>query len=147
MENNLRDICRITTEPISPLALQEIFDDPSCGALTTFTGKVRNHHEGQSVKTLTYEAHTEMAEKILHEIVWEARRMFDTRRLIVVHRVGHLSVGETAVWIGAESPHRDSAFGACRYVIEEVKKRLPIWKKEHRADGSTRWMEGCHEIV
>lgn len=147
MERNTRQICRITTEPIAPDELNKFFDDPACGAVATFTGKVRNHHDGHAVASLTYEAHTTMAEKILREIAEEARGNFGIRRLIVVHRVGRLSVGETAVWIGAESPHRDAAFSACRYAIEEIKKRLPVWKKEERVDGTTHWIEGCHDII
>ena len=83
---------------------------------------------------------------MLREISFKATRLLLFRRVIIVHRVGHLAIGETAVWIGAESPHRDAAFAACRYAIEEIKKRVPIWKKEERGDGSTRWMGGCEEI-
>lgn len=145
METKSGDTCQITTEPISPAELDALFDDPSCGAIATFTGKVRNHHEGRAVTSLTYEAHQVMAEKILREIADEAHRSFAIRRLIVVHRIGRLSVGETAVWIGACSPHRDAAFAACRYVIEEIKKRVPIWKKEQGVDGTTEWLGGCHD--
>lgn len=147
MEETSRDICRIVMEPILPAEWDKFFNDPGCGALTTFTGKVRNHHDGHAVTSLTYEAHPVMAEKILHEIADEAHRNFAIRRLVVVHRVGRLSVGDTAVWIGASSPHRDAAFGACRYTIEEIKKRVPIWKREERADGTSHWIEGCHDNV
>lgn len=143
METKTQDICEITTEPIRPSRLNELFDDPSCGALTTFTGKVRDHHKERAVLSLTYEANTPMSEKILREIIGEARRALEVKRLIVVHRIGDLSVGEVAVWIGVESAHRDSAFGACRYIIEEIKKRVPIWKKERGVDGSERWLEVC----
>jgi molybdopterin synthase catalytic subunit len=91
---------------------------------------------------MTYEAYEEMATPVLREIAEEAAQRIDSDRLCVIHRVGDLAVGETSVAIAVSSPHRAEAYDASRYVIEEIKKRLPVWKKEHYADGKQEWVEG-----
>lgn len=91
---------------------------------------------------MTYEAYVEMAEPVLAEIAQEAATRLGTERVAVEHRVGDLSIGEVSIAIAVSSPHRAESFDASRYVIEEVKKRLPIWKREHYTDGTADWVEG-----
>ena len=112
------------------------------GAAILFLGTVRNHADERPVTGITYEAYEEMAAPVLAEIAAEAAELLGTDRLAVVHRVGRLAVGEHSVAIAASSPHRAQAYEASRYVIEEIKKRLPVWKKEHYADGREGWVKG-----
>lgn len=126
-------------DPASVLARVGADED---GAAVLFLGVVRNHADERPVRGITYEAYEEMAAPVLAEIAREAAERLGTDRLAVVHRVGELSVGEVSVAIAASSPHRAEAFDATRYVIEEIKKRLPVWKKEHYADGGADWVEG-----
>jgi molybdopterin synthase catalytic subunit len=112
------------------------------GAAVLFLGMVRDHADGRPVTGMTYESYEEMAEPVLREIATEAARRIGSDRVAVVHRVGDLAIGEVSVAIAVSSPHRAEAFDASRYVIEEIKKRLPVWKKEHYADGEPEWVEG-----
>jgi molybdopterin synthase catalytic subunit len=125
--------------------LRAAFDDPSCGAYTSFEGRVRDHNDGRRVLRLEYEAYAPLAVAEGTRILEEARARFAVTRLACVHRTGALAIGDVAVWVGAWSAHRDAAFVACRYVIDEVKARVPIWKKEHYVDGSSGWVacEAC----
>lgn len=131
---------RISATPIDPTALQPMLHDAQAGACATFEGWVRNHNEGRPVLSLEYEAYAPLAEKEGARIIAEAREKFALSRAICVHRVGHLKIGEMAVWVGVSAPHRGAAFDACRYIIDEAKARVPIWKKEHYADGATQWI-------
>ena len=109
---------------------------PSCGAVVTFTGTARDHSDGRpEVAELEYEAYPEMAASVLDEIRAEAEARFGAR-CAVVHRSGVVPIGEAAVAIATAAPHRAEAYEANRYVIEEIKHRLPIWKRERFADGS-----------
>ena len=101
-----------------------------------------HHNEGAAVGGLTYEAYDDMAARVLDEIAGEAAERLGTSRIAVVHRVGELEIGEVSVAIAASSPHRAESFDATRYVIEELKKRLPVWKKEHYVEGGSEWLEG-----
>lgn len=112
------------------------------GAAVLFVGTVRDHNEGSSVTGLTYEAYDQMAESVLETIAAEAAERLGTPRVAVVHRVGELAIGEVSVAIAASSPHRAETFDAARYVIEEIKKRLPVWKKEHYVEGEAAWLDG-----
>lgn len=112
------------------------------GATVLFLGVVRDHADGRPVTGMTYEAYEEMAEPVLREIALEAAQRVGSDRVAVVHRVGDLGIGDVSVAIAVSSPHRAESFDASRYVIEEIKKRLPVWKKEHYADGSREWVEG-----
>ena len=132
----------VTREPIDPSAVLSRVGDDEDGAAVLFVGVVRNHADQRSVRGITYEAYEEMAAPVLAEITTEAAARLGTDRLAVVHRVGTLSVGEPSVAIAASSPHRAESFDATRYVIEEIKKRLPVWKKEHYTDGGDGWVEG-----
>ena len=91
---------------------------------------------------LEYEAHVELAEKEGATILAEATERFDILQAACVHRIGHLEIGDMAVWVGVASAHRDAAFQACRYIIDEVKQRVPIWKKEHYRQGDAQWLDG-----
>ena len=121
----------------------EIAQDASAdGAITAFTGLVRNHNQGRSVTFLEYEAYEPLAVRALNRILEEARTMWADVRLGVHHRIGRLEVGEASIIIVAASPHRAHAFAACRYTIERVKQIVPIWKHEH-FDGGEVWLEGA----
>ena len=115
--------------------------DESCGAVVTFEGRVRNHHDGKKVAELRYECYRPMALKILAHIREEAVRRWELHDLWIVHRVGLVPLGETAVWVGTTSVHRKEAFEACAWVMDQVKMEAPIWKKETYADGSQSWVE------
>jgi molybdopterin synthase catalytic subunit len=131
---------RFSRTPLAPEALRAELADPACGGYAAFEGWVRNSNEGQSVSGLTYEAFEALAVREGERIVAEAVRRFGAARAACVHRVGELAIGELAVWVGVSAPHRDEAFRACRYIIDEVKHRLPIWKKEHYLNGDSGWV-------
>jgi adenylyltransferase/sulfurtransferase len=129
-----------STQPLDTAALQMALRDPACGGYAAFEGWVRDHNEGHAVTRLEYEAFTELAEKEGARIVEEAVRRFGVARAACVHRVGSLALGEVAVWVGVSAAHRDEAFRACRFIIDEVKHRVPIWKKEHYVNGDSGWV-------
>ncbi|MEJ8569718.1 molybdenum cofactor biosynthesis protein MoaE [Elongatibacter sediminis] len=131
----------ISERPIDMAAFRAALQDEQCGAFVLFEGWVRNHNDGREVGRLEYEAYIPMAEPLGREIVAEALQRFDISRAAAVHRQGNLGLGEPAVVVGVASSHRDAAFRACRYIIDEIKHRVPIWKKEHYADGSTEWVD------
>lgn len=112
------------------------------GAVLLFLGVVRNHNEGREVDHLDYRAYPAMAEATLLEIVREARGRWRTGAITAVHRIGRLDIGEVSVAIAVAAPHRQDAYDASRYVIEELKKRVPIWKREGYVDGESEWLEG-----
>ncbi len=130
---------RLVREPIelAPLCVTT----PADGALCLFVGVVRAENEGRRVLRLEYEAYEEMALREMEEIAAETCRRHPVTRLRIVHRLGRLELGETAVVVAVSSPHRAEAFAACRFAIDTLKARVPIWKKEHYADGSA-WLEG-----
>lgn len=111
------------------------------GAIVIFTGIVRGHNEGYSTERLEIQVYEEMALNQLQKIHDEATQQFDVHQINVIHRVGILNVSENIVGIAVGAGHRDEAFNACRYVLEELKKRVPLWKKEHTTDGQY-WVEG-----
>ena len=132
----------ITADPISADSVLSHVGAESDGAINLFLGVVRNHNEGQAVSGMHYDAYVEMAERVLREIVTEAEALPGSGRVAAVHRTGELQIGEASVAIAASAPHRAAAFEACRYVIEEIKKRLPVWKQERYVDGAERWLPG-----
>lgn len=132
----------VTESVIDPAAVLARVGHDEDGAAVLFVGVVRDHADGRSVSGMRYDAYVEMARPVLEEITQEAAERLGTSRIAVTHRIGELAIGEVSVAIAASSPHRAEAFDASRYVIEEIKKRLPIWKKEHYADGSVSWVEG-----
>lgn len=111
------------------------------GAVCVFTGVVRNHNGGKPVVHLEYEGYEEMVVSIFDEIAREARERYGVTRVRIVHRLGRMEIGDTSVAVAVSSPHRREAFEACRFAIDELKRRAPIWKKEFYADGSS-WLEG-----
>jgi len=131
---------RVCRAPLELEALRAELVDPTCGAYATFEGWVRKCNDGEQVRGLTYEAFEPLAVREGERIVEEAVRDLGATHAACVHRVGDLAVGELAVWVGVSAPHRDEAFRACRYVIDEVKHRLPIWKKEHYLNGESGWV-------
>lgn len=131
---------RLQSTPLDPAPLRAALDDPRAGACVTFEGWVRNHNEGEVVQSLAYEGYAALAEREGGRILAEARERFALLGAVAVHRVGHLQIGELAVWVGVSAAHRGAAFDACRYIIDEVKARVPIWKKEHYHSGATAWI-------
>lgn len=119
--------------------------DHACGGVVTFEGRVRDHHEGRAVTALEYEAYEALAQAEGDLILAEAAAQFAHARVAAAHRHGRLELGEAAVVVVAASAHRQEAFAACRWVIDEIKERLPVWKREHYADGTCAWVAcGCH---
>jgi molybdopterin synthase catalytic subunit len=131
---------QFTRTPIETAALHANLADPACGGYAAFEGWVRDHNEGARVQQLEYEAFEALAVREGERIVAEAIERFGVAHAACVHRLGSLAIGELAVWVGVSAPHRDEAFQACRYIIDEVKHRLPIWKKEFYANGDSGWV-------
>jgi adenylyltransferase/sulfurtransferase len=131
---------RFSHEPLDTEQLREGLRDPACGGYTSFEGWVRNHNEGHNVSRLEYEAFEPLAVKEAERIMAEAVERFGIEHASCVHRVGDLAIGDMAVWVGASARHRHEAFLACRYIIDEVKHRVPIWKKEHYENGDSGWV-------
>lgn len=137
----------LTSSPLENLNLKEGFHSKKTGAFNSFEGLVRNHNDGKMVSALEYEADETLCQKEAEKIFKEAKKKFNIISLKCVHRIGKLSVGEMAVWIGVSASHRDDSFKACRYLIDEIKDRLPIWKKEHFADGHSNWVNGMAQAA
>ena len=127
-------------EPLAPAALARALEDESCGALVSFEGWVRDHNDGRRVERLDYEAYEALATKEGERIVAEALERFAVTRAGCVHRLGALALGDLAVWVGVSAAHRGAAFEACRWIIDEVKDRVPIWKKEFYPEGDSGWI-------
>ena len=126
--------------PLAAGPLTASLVDPAAGGFASFEGWVRDQNDGRAVRSLEYEAYAELAVREGERIVAEAIWRFGVRRARCVHRLGALTLGELAVWVGASAPHRAEAFAACRYIIDEVKHRVPIWKKEHYTSGDSGWV-------
>ncbi len=129
---------------IDTLAASRALADPGAGGFVSFEGWVRNLNEGRRVQKLEYEAFTQLAIKEGTRIVEAALHKFAIRHARCIHRVGPLNIGELAVWVGVSAEHRGEAFDACRFIIDEVKHRVPIWKKEHYEDGDSGWVNCEH---
>lgn len=132
----------VTASQIDTGALMDAVADVGHGAALLFVGTVRDHADGRPVRGMRYEAYVEMATPVLAEIAGEVAERLDAGAVAVVHRVGTLELGDASVAIAVATPHRAPAFDGTRYVIEEIKKRLPVWKHEHYTDGETGWVEG-----
>ena len=134
----------LTTTSIDIASHADTLASDSCGAVVTFEGRVRNHHDERGVEKLIYEVYPEMAMRQGQGIIDEALSRFDITHATCIHRHGELQVGELAVWIGIASAHRAAAFAACAWCIDTIKERLPMWKKEFYTDGTEpRWV-ACH---
>lgn len=132
----------VQSDPIDPQQVLAHVGSDEDGAVLLFLGVVRNHADGRSVRGMHYESYETMASGVLREIADEAAERLGTDRISVVHRTGELAIGEVSVAIAVSSPHRAESYDASRYVIEEIKKRLPVWKKERYVDGETSWVKG-----
>src|SRR6516162_1595130 len=130
----------LTQDPIDYPALTEQVRRNDCGAVVTFLGTVREMTGDRRTVALDYEAYPGMAEKKLAEIEQETRLRWPVGDMMMIHRLGHLEVGDVSVAVAVSCPHRAQAFEACRYAIDRLKELVPIWKKENWADGSTEWV-------
>jgi molybdopterin synthase catalytic subunit len=131
----------IVERPLDPAALMQELASVSHGATVVFVGTVRDMNDGRDVTGLDYRAYVPMAEKEMGAILREAEARWVPVQIVCEHRVGELALGDASVVIVAAHPHRGEAFDACRYVIEELKKRVPIWKRERYASGELAWVE------
>lgn len=135
----------IVDSPIDPSELRNISKAAESGGFVSFEGWVRNHHDKRPVDSLEYSAYTELAEKEGNRIIAQAFETFEITSAHCHHRIGHLAIGDIAIVIAVSAHHRDAAFKAARFLIDEIKSRVPIWKKEHYSDGTTAWphCQGC----
>ena len=131
---------RVSHGTIEPDQLRQSLTDDAAGGYVAFEGWIRNENEGQEVLRLEYEIYEPLAVKEGAKIIEEARAKYPILDAACVHREGLLELGECAVWVGVTSAHRDEAFAACRFIIDEIKVRLPIWKKEHYVNGDSGWV-------
>jgi sulfur-carrier protein adenylyltransferase/sulfurtransferase len=134
----------LSSEAVDTGRLHDALQHPGSGGFCAFEGWVRNSNDGREVDGLEYEAYAELAMAEGERILDEAIARYGVTDARCAHRTGHLKVGELAVWIGVSAPHRDEAFRACRYIIDEIKHRLPIWKKEHYLTGESNWVACAH---
>ncbi|MBM3269860.1 MAG: molybdenum cofactor biosynthesis protein MoaE [Candidatus Sericytochromatia bacterium] len=137
------DLLGIQPEPIDRAAVERFLADPTAGAVLVFEGVVRDHHEGRAVLRLEYESYPEMALGQIATIAAEMRVRWPVARVAIVHRIGPLDIGETAVIVGVATPHRAEAFEACRFGIDQVKADVAVWKREFYADGTSAWQENA----
>ena len=135
--------CDITDHNIDPLSSFQFATDHGHGAQNFFFGAVREMNHGKEVVAVEYDAFIPLAKKVLEEISLEAQNQWGSDlKISVLHRIGKLSVGEVSVAIGVSSKHRDESYQASRYIIEQIKVRVPIWKKEYYINGETEWLKG-----
>lgn len=132
----------LTEDVLDPVEVERRIDDPTCGAVVTFIGNVRNSNEGRDVRYLEYEAFPGMAEAKMAEIGREIQERWGLAQVAMVHRLGRCAIGEASIIIAVASPHRKEAFEACHYAIDRVKQIVPIWKREVWSDGAV-WI-GMH---
>jgi molybdopterin synthase catalytic subunit len=139
---------RFTQTAIDTQSARAELQNLGAGGYVSFEGWVRDQNEGREVTRLEYEAFQELAVKEGERIIAEALRRFPVKHALCLHRVGSLGLGEMAVWVGVSSAHRGEAFDACRFIIDEVKHRVPIWKKEHYLNGDSGWVncERCAAV-
>jgi MoaE-MoaD fusion protein len=135
------DFCELTTQPINITSVARRVVPPECGATVTLDGYVRKFTKGRETLYLVYEAYEPMAIKEMEKLVAAAKEQFEIANIGIVHRLGRLDIGETSVVISIAAPHRKAAFTACEWLIRELKRTVPIWKKEVYADGE-EWIEG-----
>jgi molybdopterin synthase catalytic subunit len=133
----------LTDAPIDAAGLLAGLGNTAAGACVTFEGRVRDLNEGRRVVALEYEAYRPLAEKEGAKILAEAAAKYPILGVVCVHRTGRLGLGDLAVWVAVSAAHRGAAFEACRHVIDQVKERVPIWKKEFYADGATEWINNA----
>ena len=132
----------LSAEPIARAPLLDAVADPEHGGTATFIGTTRREADGRAVAALHYEAYEELALAEMRAIAGEARAAFGAT-LAILHRVGRVEVGKPSVMVAASAGHRPAAFAACRFAIDELKARVPVWKQTVFADGATSWIDGC----
>lgn len=137
----MSDFTELTTEPIDITSVARRVVPPECGATVTLDGYVRQFTKGRETLQLVYEAYEPMAVKEMQKLVEQVKMEFEVANVGIVHRLGRLEIGETSVVISVAAPHRRAAFAACEWLIKELKRTVPIWKKEVYADGEI-WIEG-----
>lgn len=137
------DLARIQADHIDFDQLLAMQAFPECGGLAVFIGTVRNHHEGKAVKSLKYTAYRPLAEKMIRNIEQEIAEKYAIPYVRVVHRIGHLDIGDVAIYAVARAEHRREAFAACEDAVERVKHEVPVWKQEFYHDGTSIFVEGC----
>ena len=137
------DFFELTTEPLDIGTIARRTIPPECGATVTLDGYVRKFTKGRETLYLVYEAYEPMALKEMEKLIKAAHEQFEVSNVGIVHRLGKLDIGETSVVISVAAPHRKAAFDACEWLIRELKRTVPIWKKEVYADGE-EWIEGDH---
>ena len=130
----------LSDTPFDTATLRAGLLDARVGAYASFEGWVRNHNAERNVEGLRYEAYVAMAQSEGERVIDDALAKFDILGASCVHRTGDLAIGELAVWVGVTAGHRDAAFAACRFIIDEVKSRVPIWKHERYAEGESNWL-------
>jgi molybdopterin synthase catalytic subunit len=135
----------LSDEPFDPDVLRTGLTSPHAGAYASFEGWVRDHNDGRMVDGLHYEAHATLAQAEGERVLAEALERFPIVDARCVHRVGELAIGDLAVWVGVSAAHRGAAFDACRWVIDEIKARVPIWKHERYAEGDATWLHPRQE--
>jgi molybdopterin synthase catalytic subunit len=133
----------MTEEPIAPDDVLREVGSTEDGAVVLFLGTVRRSNAGREVSGMRYDAYRDMAEGVLTDIAREAADRTGSARIAVAHRIGQLKLGEVSVAIAASTPHRAEAYDVSRYIIEEIKKRLPVWKQEHYTSGDAAWLGGA----
>ena len=136
---------RLSETPFDTATLRSNLLDDRVGGYASFEGWVRNHNEGRDVGGLRYEAHQTLALAEGRRVLEEAKERFDIIDTHCVHRVGDLAIGELAVWVGVTAAHRDAAFAACRFVIDEVKVRVPMWTHERYREGDAGWLHPAQD--
>ncbi|MBI2996580.1 MAG: molybdenum cofactor biosynthesis protein MoaE [Candidatus Melainabacteria bacterium] len=120
----------LTENKIPVQVLSEKLYDETCGGIVTFEGRIRKSNHGKEISKVIYECYYPMALKVMDEIKASAFKKWNVKHIIVVHRIGDVPIGEVAIWIGVTSTHRKEAFEACKFLIDEIKSKAPIWKKE-----------------
>jgi molybdopterin synthase catalytic subunit len=138
----MRRLTLLSKSSLNTALITSSVSSPKHGAVVTFAGVVRSVHAGRRVKAMTYDCFFPLAEKELKRIVAEAEKKWPVQ-VSAAHRIGRLRVGDVSVFVAAASMHRSEAFEACRFTIDEIKRRLPVWKKEHYVRGDGRWLPGC----
>lgn len=138
-------LIRVTTDELSADEATAAVRSDAAGAINLFLGVVRNNNLGRSVDYLEYEAYPSMAEKVMREIAVEATERFGLEDCAVLHRTGRLAIGETSLLIAVSSAHRAAGFEGGHWLVDEIKKRVPVWKKEVWADGES-WIEGPESL-
>ena len=139
-----QDLLRICSEPVDINEAYAALLDPRFGAQLVFTGTVRNENDGRPVEAVSYEAFVEMALAVFSELAAEVRTRCPAELgIVLIHRTGRLLVSEISTVVGVAGPHRAETYEASRYLIEQVKQRLPVWKEEHYTDGKSTWLDGA----